>query len=58
MTRLSILAPVLALATTAGPLLAHEGAHMHPHADDPLWVPVALGLAVIALAIALRGRFK
>jgi hypothetical protein len=49
---------VLALTATASPLLAHDGMHMHPHANDPVWVPVVLGLGAIGLALALRGRFK
>lgn len=48
----------LVMAVTAGPLFAHEGAHVHPHANDPVWVPVILGLMVAALAIVLIRRSK
>jgi hypothetical protein len=49
---------VLVLTVAASPLLAHDGLHMHPHANDPAWVPVIIGLAVVGLAIGLRRRFK
>ncbi|EPX75952.1 hypothetical protein [Salipiger mucosus] len=38
-----------ALAATAGPALAHPGAHVHPH-DGAQWLAVAGALAVMALA--------
>jgi hypothetical protein len=50
---------IAALATiAAGPLLAHEGAHIHPHADHPVWLPVVIGLLAVGCALTLRGRFK
>lgn len=45
-------------ATTASPVLAHSGAHLHPHAGDPIWLPLFLGtIAVGALALAIW-KFK
>ena len=39
------------LTLTAAPALAHQGAHVHPHAADA-WIGVALGLALIAVALS------
>lgn len=52
-----ILAPLPALLL-ASPALAHPGFHIAPHGAE--WVPVFLGLAVIAAAafVALRDRSK
>ncbi len=44
-----------ALTVTAGPALAHSGAHLHPHGSGD-WLTVALGLAAAALAIFLVVR--
>jgi len=46
----------LGLFLAAGPAFAHDGVHITPHGAE--WVPVFLGLSVIALAgaIALRTR--
>lgn len=42
---------------TAAPALAHEGAHMHPHANDPAWGAILLALAVAGVAVLLvQGR--
>jgi hypothetical protein len=50
----AILSPIL----IAGPALAHEGAHLHPHGIDGAWMFLAGtllgGLAVAALARARR----
>jgi len=42
----------------ASPALAHPGVHIAPHGAE--WMPVFLGLAVIATAsaVALRARIK
>ncbi len=34
-------------ATLASPALAHSGAHLHPHAGDPIWVPLLVGTVVV-----------
>ena len=49
---------LIALALfTAAPALAHDGAHMHPHAEDPAWGAILLGLAIALVAAQLiRGR--
>ena len=52
------LTSALAVVVTASPLLAHEGAHMHPHATDPVWVPIFAGLTALGLAVVLYRRFK
>jgi hypothetical protein len=46
------------LTALAGPALAHAGAHVHPHADSPLWWPVAAGVLAIALAGVVMARRK
>ncbi len=50
-------ATTLGLILMAAPALAHTdaGLHLHPHVSDgaSAWVPVALGMAAIATAIAL-----
>ena len=38
----------LVLLSAATPVLAHPGAHVHPHADSG--VPLLLGLIVVAVA--------
>lgn len=53
MTRLTI-----ALTLLATPVLAHSGAHIHPHADDPSWLPVILGSLAVTLAAAIVWRRK
>ena len=35
----------------AAPAFAHTGAHMHPHADDPVWLPLLIG-ALTAAGVA------
>ncbi len=47
--------PALALAS---PALAHPGVHIAPHGAE--WMPVFMGLAVVAIAgaVALRTRIK
>lgn len=44
---------LMVLAST--PALAHEGGHlhMHPHGDDPVWLPLLLGALGIAAAGAV-----
>lgn len=52
-----ILSSLILLA--AGPALAHTGAHMHPHASDPVWVPLlmlGLGAAGAGLVLAVRRK--
>lgn len=34
-------------STAASPALAHGGAHLHPHAGDPVWLPVLVGSVVV-----------
>jgi ABC-type enterobactin transport system permease subunit len=46
------------LATLATAALAHEGAHLHPHADSPLWWPVVAGMLAAALAAMIVARRK
>ncbi|MGR3713025.1 MAG: hypothetical protein ACU0A6_07900 [Shimia sp.] len=29
--------------TAATPALAHEGLHIHPHADSPMWLGLMIG---------------
>ena len=42
----------------AGPVLAHGGAHVHPH-DGASWLTLAAALAVLALAGGLaRARAR
>ena len=45
-----------ALATFAAPLAAHEGAHVHPHGNDPFWAVAMLSLAIVILAAAVLRR--
>lgn len=35
----------------AAPAFAHSGAHMHPHANDPVWLPLLIG-ALTAASVA------
>lgn len=44
------------LATLASPLAAHEGAHVHPHGNDPFWAVALLSLAIVILAAAVMRR--
>jgi hypothetical protein len=51
----AILAPIL----LAGPALAHEGAHLHPHGIDGAWAFLAgslVGGAAVAAFIRARRR--
>jgi len=41
-----------AIALTAGPALAHGGAHLHPHGSES-WLPVILAALTAALAVPL-----
>lgn len=51
----AILAPIL----LAGPALAHEGAHLHPHGIDSAWVFLAgTLLGGVAVAALVRARRK
>jgi len=43
---------LMPLLTIASPALAHDGAHLHPHAANS-WLPVVLGLAAILGAATL-----
>ncbi|MFG6567482.1 MULTISPECIES: peptidase M23 [unclassified Sulfitobacter] len=45
-----------ALATFAAPLAAHEGAHVHPHGNDPFWAVAVLSLAIVIFAAAVLRR--
>ncbi len=38
--------PALMLMST--PVLAHSGPHMHPHANDPMWIQLLVGTLVVA----------
>lgn len=50
--------PLLSVLFVTSPALAHEGAHIAPHGAE--WMPVFMGLAVIALAgfVGLRTRAR
>ncbi|MDW4497337.1 hypothetical protein R5H30_05035 [Sulfitobacter sp. D35] len=52
--------PSLILATfaVASPALAHEGAHLHPHADSAVWGPILAGLLAVAGAALIAWRQK
>ncbi len=50
MKRLPALASAIAL--TAGPALAHDGAHLHPHGSES-WLPLILAAVTIGGAAAL-----
>ena len=53
----TILTAIAALA--AAPALAHPGVHIHPHAGDPVWLPLlAIGLATLAAVTVIRARVK
>ncbi|ANP37427.1 MULTISPECIES: hypothetical protein [Rhodobacterales] len=41
-----------AIALTAGPALAHGGAHLHPHGSES-WLPVILAALTVGGAAAL-----
>ncbi|NKW91190.1 hypothetical protein HGD87_01475 [Rhodobacteraceae bacterium R_SAG9] len=50
---------IAALATTATtPALAHSGAHLHPHAGDPVWLPILVGTAVVGALALLVWNLK
>ncbi|TNJ44397.1 hypothetical protein [Phaeobacter sp. B1627] len=54
MKPLTALVPALAL--TAGPALAHGGAHVHPHGAE-VWLALALVAVVVLGCVSLmRGR--
>jgi aspartyl/asparaginyl beta-hydroxylase (cupin superfamily) len=46
----------LPLVLIAGFALAHPGAHINPHADDPSWIPVILGSVAISVAALIWVR--
>ncbi|WP_204115439.1 peptidase M23 [Shimia biformata] len=47
---------VLALLFAAAPAIAHEGAHVHPHADSPVWLSLlAAALVAAAATVVIRG---
>lgn len=46
----------LPLVLIAAPVLAHSGAHIHPHADDPSWIPVILGTLAAGVAALIWMR--
>ena len=46
----------LPLTFLAGPALAHEGAHAHPHGIDALWLVVVGALALASVYFMGRGR--
>jgi hypothetical protein len=55
MRPVAILAPIV----LAGPALAHEGAHLHPHGIDGAWLFLAgTLLGGIAVAAVVRARRK
>ena len=50
---------VAATATlTAAPALAHSGAHLHPHANDPVWMPLIVGSVVVGVLGLLIWNLK
>ncbi|WP_146586858.1 hypothetical protein [Puniceibacterium confluentis] len=50
MTRIAT--PALLFTAIASPVLAHSGAHLHPH-DGAHWLTLVAGLGVVALAARL-----
>lgn len=40
----------------ASPLLAHDGMHLHPHADHPLWTLLVLASAIVGIVAYLAWR--
>ncbi|MEQ6203474.1 hypothetical protein ABMC88_10500 [Sulfitobacter sp. HNIBRBA2951] len=48
----------LPLILVSNAALAHEAPHLHPHLGDTNWLPLAVGLLVIACAAALAGSRK
>ena len=52
MTRLILLFSAL----WATPLLAHDGMHLHPHADHPLWSLFVLASAIVGIVAWLAWR--
>lgn len=50
---------ILASTLIAGPALAHEGAHLHPHGIDSAWMFLAgTLLGGVAVAAYVRARRK
>jgi len=50
---------IAAAATTAvTPALAHSGAHLHPHAGDPVWLPIFVGTVVVGALALLAWNLK
>ncbi|MBA83493.1 peptidase M23 [Thalassobius sp. S69A] len=44
-------------ALIAAPALAHDGMHLHPHADDSSWLPlIASSIAIGLIALIAWGR--
>jgi ABC-type molybdate transport system permease subunit len=37
-------------ALISAPALAHDGMHLHPHADDASWLPLLAGSVAVGLA--------
>lgn len=46
MQRFAITPLAIAAAT---PALAHSGAHLHPHAGDPVWLPLLVGSLIVGV---------
>ncbi len=43
-------------ALWATPVLAHDGMHLHPHADHPVWSLIVLASAIVGLVAYLAWR--
>lgn len=51
---------LIAIASVAAsPAFAHSGMHMHPHPDDPSWLPILIigfGIAGAATVAWMRSK--
>lgn len=52
MKRLTLI--LMTLWTT--PLFAHDGMHLHPHADHPVWMLLVLASALVGIVAYLVWR--
>lgn len=44
--------------TAAAPALAHDGMHIHPHGDNPIWLGLMLGGLVLGCLALWAGTGK
>ncbi|MGH1354003.1 MAG: peptidase M23 [Thalassovita sp.] len=47
---MKILSTAILTALIASPALAHDGMHLHPHANDASWLPLLAGSVAVGLA--------